>query len=98
MEQVTPLPSHGTVFFDERDQGRSLRLSYHQDSAVFVISLWRIDLCLGTFRLPAEDAARKPNPLTGRRGAGRHRRVDEYRRHWRDEGQSGADAPIGPKK
>jgi hypothetical protein len=57
MEQVTPLPSHGSVFFDERDQGRSLRLSYHQDSAVFVISLWRFDLCLGTFRLPAEDAA-----------------------------------------
>ena len=57
MEHVTPLPSHGTVFFDERDQGRSLRLSYHRDNAVFVISLWRFDLCLGTFRLPAEDAA-----------------------------------------
>jgi len=56
MEQVTPLPNQGAVFFDERDQGRSLRLAYHRDSSVFVISLWRFDLCLGTFRLPAEDA------------------------------------------
>ena len=56
MEQVTPLPNQGAVFFDERDQGRSLRLAFHRDSSVFVISLWRFDLCLGTFRLPAEDA------------------------------------------
>lgn len=56
MEQVTPLPTNGAVFFDQRDQGRSLRLSYHQESSVFVLSLWRVDVCLGTFRLPAEDA------------------------------------------
>lgn len=56
MEQVTPLPNKGSVFFDERDEGRSLRLAYHRDSSVFVISLWRFDRCLGTFRLPAEDA------------------------------------------
>ena len=56
MERVTPLPAHGTVFFDERDDGRSMRLSYHADSAVFVLSLWRFDVCLGTFRLAADDA------------------------------------------
>ena len=63
MELVTPLPNSGAVFFDERDQGRSLRLAYHRDSSVFVISLWRFDLCLGTFRLPAEEAPAFVNEL-----------------------------------
>ncbi len=63
MERVTPLPNQGAVFFDERDQGRSLRLAYHRDSSVFVISLWRFDLCLGTFRLSADEAPAFVNEL-----------------------------------
>lgn len=65
MEHVTPLPAHGSVFFDHRDHGRSLRLSYHRDQAVFVISLWRYDVCLGTFQLPAEDAAEFVHEFVG---------------------------------
>ncbi len=64
MDEITPLPSHGSVFFDERDQGRSLRLSYHSENANFVISLWRIDTCLGTFRLSADEAPRFIYELT----------------------------------
>ena len=58
MESVSPLPTQGTVFFDPRDEGRFLRVSYHDDLGVFVLSLWRDDTCLGTFRLAAEEAPR----------------------------------------
>ena len=56
MGEVTPLPAHGTAFLDAREDGRSLRVSFHPGQAVFVLSLWRGDTCLGTFRLPAGDA------------------------------------------
>jgi hypothetical protein len=58
MEPVSPLPTQGAVFFDPRDEGRSLRLSFHDDLGVFVLSLWRDDTCLGTFRLAADEAPR----------------------------------------
>jgi hypothetical protein len=58
MESVSPLPAQGTVFFDPRDEGRFLRVSYHDDLGVFVLSLWRDDTCLGTFRLATEEAPR----------------------------------------
>ncbi len=58
MESVSPLPAKGTVFFDPRDEGRFLRVSYHEDLGVFVLSLWRDDTCLGTFRLATEEAPR----------------------------------------
>ena len=58
MDKVSPLPQHGAVFFDPRDDDRQLRVSYHSEQDVFVISHWRREVCLGTFRLPAADAAR----------------------------------------
>lgn len=58
MESVSPLPTQGTVFFDPRDEGRFLRVSYHDDLGVFVLSHWRNDTCLGTFRLATEEAPR----------------------------------------
>lgn len=58
MESVSPLPAQGTVFFDPRDEGRFLRVSYHEDLGVFVLSLWRDDTCLGSFRLATEEAPR----------------------------------------
>jgi hypothetical protein len=58
MDEVTPLPTHGSVFFDPRDQGRTLRVSFHPASSMFVVSLWRDEECLGTFRLPSVDVPR----------------------------------------
>ena len=55
---MSPLPAQGTVFFDPRDEGRFLRVSFHDDLGVFVLSLWRDDTCLGTFRLAADEAPR----------------------------------------
>jgi hypothetical protein len=53
---ITTLPTAGTVFFDVRDEGRSLRLSWHRDSDTFVFSLWRGDRCSGSFQLAVADA------------------------------------------
>ena len=55
MDRVSPLPSNGAVFFDPRDQGRSLRVSFHREQSVFVISQWRGGECLATFRLATSD-------------------------------------------
>ena len=55
MLPVTPLPSAGEVFLDARGDGRALRLSWHAEVDVVVLSLWRGGSCTGTFRLPAED-------------------------------------------
>lgn len=54
MLTVTPLPSAGEVFIDARGGGRALRLSWHAEADVVVLSLWSGDTCTGTFRLPVE--------------------------------------------
>lgn len=63
MEPVSPLPTQGSVFFDPRDEGRFLRVSFHDDLQVYVLSLWRDDTCLATFRLAVEEAPRLVHAL-----------------------------------
>ncbi|MDX6285652.1 MAG: hypothetical protein QOG53_1137 [Frankiales bacterium] len=58
MAEVTPLPLSGSVFFDRRDARRSMRVSWHAESKVFVISMWRDDVCIASFPLAADEAAR----------------------------------------
>jgi hypothetical protein len=41
-------------FSDER--GRSLKATWHSEAGLVVLSLWEHDRCVGTFRLPANDA------------------------------------------
>ena len=55
MSQVTPLPAAGEVFLDSRGCARALRVSWHSEAGVVVLSLWRAGACTGTFRLPVED-------------------------------------------
>jgi hypothetical protein len=55
MSGATPLPRTGEVFFDARGDERALRLSWHPDAAVMVISVWNRGTCTATFRLPAQD-------------------------------------------
>ena len=52
---MVPLPRRGDVFLDARGEGRSLRLSWHQERDVVVLSLWRNAYCAGSFRLPVAD-------------------------------------------
>jgi hypothetical protein len=55
MHPVTPLPAAGEVFLDPRGSGRALRVSWHSEADVVVLSLWTGGTCSGSFRLAAED-------------------------------------------
>lgn len=55
MSGANPLPKVGDVFFDARGEDRALRLSWHPDAQVMVLSIWNRGVCSGTFRLPAGD-------------------------------------------
>lgn len=55
MHPVTPLPTAGEVFLDARGSDRALRVSWHSEADVVVLSLWSGGTCSGTFRLQVED-------------------------------------------
>lgn len=42
---------------DVRDDGRALRVTWHPEADVVVLSLWRGNVCVGTSRLTPQDAA-----------------------------------------
>jgi hypothetical protein len=48
-------PRTGTVFLDPRGEDRSLRVTWHHDQQLVVLSLWRDNVCAGTFRLAADE-------------------------------------------
>ena len=64
MAEVSPFPKVGTVFVDTRDATRSLRLSWHPELSVFVVSIWRGDACLSSFQLVPSEAARLVSEVT----------------------------------
>jgi len=51
-------PARGEVFLDPRGGDRSLRVTWHGDRGVVVLSLWRDSVCAGTFRLEADELPR----------------------------------------
>jgi hypothetical protein len=67
MGEVTPLRPAGsprrTLFTDER--GAGLRITWHPERDLVVLSLGRDDVCVGTFRLTVADAHRLVEFLTG---------------------------------
>ena len=48
-------PRTGSIFLDPRGEDRSLRVTWHQESLLVVLSLWRDNVCAGTFRLAADE-------------------------------------------
>ena len=85
MNPVTPLPAAGEAFLDARGSGRALRVSWHAEADIVVLSLWTGGTCTGSFRLPAEDVPALVETL--REGLARsydghrtrHARVDDDR-------------------
>lgn len=63
MGEVLPIPSLGEVFADVRGEDRTLRVSFHADRGVVVVSLWAGPVCRGSFRLAAGDIERLQNAL-----------------------------------
>jgi hypothetical protein len=55
MATARPLPETGSVFIDTRDRGRALRVSWHPEADCVVLSLWRDNVCAGSFRLAVDD-------------------------------------------
>ena len=55
MATVVSFPERGDVFLDARGESRALRVSWHHEVGLVVFSLWRADVCSGSFRLPADD-------------------------------------------
>ncbi|MDQ4086307.1 MAG: hypothetical protein M3165_10865 [Actinomycetota bacterium] len=65
MARIVALPTRGDVFVDARGEGRALRVSWHHEDSVAVLSLWRDDTCVGTFRVAAEDVPALVQALVG---------------------------------
>jgi hypothetical protein len=55
MATARPLPATGDVFLDARGGDRALRVSWHQESGLVVLSLWRDNVCAGSFRLAVDE-------------------------------------------
>jgi len=51
MPAARPLPELGSIFLDSRGDDRALRVSWHDDAGVVVLSLWRDNVCSASFRL-----------------------------------------------
>lgn len=50
-----PLPATGSIYLDARGGDRALRVSWHHDSGLVVLSLWRENVCSGSFRLAVDE-------------------------------------------
>lgn len=55
MDNVLALPAHGSVLLDARGDSRALRVSWHPEAGLVVLSLWRAGTCVGSFRLTRAD-------------------------------------------
>jgi hypothetical protein len=65
MGEVLPMPAVGDLFTDVRGDDRTMRVSYHEDSGLVVVSLWAGAVCRGSFRLAAHDVGRLVELLSG---------------------------------
>ena len=43
------------MFLDSRGGDRALRVSWHHESGIVVLSLWRENVCAGSFRLAVDE-------------------------------------------
>ena len=55
MSAVRPLPETGSIYLDARGGDRALRVTWHHESGLVVLSLWRENVCAGSFRLAIDD-------------------------------------------
>ena len=58
MAEVSPLPIRGEVVVDARGGERALRVSWHPEHGLVVLSIWRGSTCVGTVQV---DSAEVPH-------------------------------------
>ena len=55
MADTAPLPAAASIFLDARGADRGLRVSWHTEADLVVLSMWRENLCVGSFRLAIDE-------------------------------------------
>jgi hypothetical protein len=65
MAVVLALPARGEVLLDTRGSDRALRVSWHHEDGMVVLSLWQEGLCTGSFRLDMSDVPSLIDALVG---------------------------------
>jgi hypothetical protein len=63
MTVVQAFPAHGDVFFDIRDDGRNLRVNWHHDRGLVVLSTWRHGSCIASCQVDRADVPGLINQL-----------------------------------
>ena len=66
MKNLRALPTRREVFIDQRSAG--LRVTWHPEQDLLVLSVWHDDRCVGTFRMPVQDVPRLSGLLTAALG------------------------------
>ena len=62
-----PFGAVGQLFLDDR--GQALRVTWHAEAGMIVLSIWRADECVGTVRLAPDEAHRLATFLDEATGA-----------------------------
>jgi hypothetical protein len=57
MPRPRPRPIAGAVLGDARGDGRALRVTWHADEGVVVMSVWKDNVCTTTVRLTPDQVA-----------------------------------------
>jgi hypothetical protein len=57
MSSRRPRPVAGAVLADARGDSRALRVTWHDEAGVVVLSVWRDNLCTASVRLAPDEAA-----------------------------------------
>jgi hypothetical protein len=65
MDPVPQVPRQGAIYLDARGDGRALRLTWHDERDLVVLSLWRDNVCVGTFRLTIDEVPDLVDALRG---------------------------------
>ena len=55
MSAARPLPALGSIFLDARGSDRALRVSWHSEADLVVLSIWRDNVCTASFRLSIDE-------------------------------------------
>ena len=63
LADVLTLPAHGEVLPDARGGGRWVRVSWHQEADLVVLSLWREGTCVGTAQITRDNIPVMVNAL-----------------------------------
>ena len=54
MADSRPVSAAASIFLDPRGADRALRLSWHTEADLVVLSMWRDNVCTATFRLAVD--------------------------------------------